>query len=221
MILSEIFKFLFFLVIVTLIIKSFNNTDNILLVILIFMVSVFLFYQHRNHEKIQEEKKIEKEIQEQIKNQEIIPYSETVLEKKDVRNLLYYINEFYDYNPAAFQDLVICLEEFFRCYNLCISDITYKFAGEHYARMQLLKEKCTGSLHDIIYSFPANNDYQEKLNLNIQELENILSSYLEKIYELSQKEIHINGYTPSTRLLRKEKDPKEYNHLDYLDQTLI
>lgn len=202
-------KTLFFYVIIIICIiyafSTINITLNIIFgTIIAFYVVNFLYNDYK--EKQSDENNIKK-----YEHELILPKPNKLHKYNDVIKFLFSIQDFYIYNPEAYDELVKSLYNFFNAYGENINN--NKISGINYELMDSYKRNAINSLHSIIYKLPNNNNYTKKLNEAIETLQNILDNYLENIEKMNKEYIYNNGYNIDVKLINKGE--VAYNALDY------
>jgi hypothetical protein len=128
----------------------------------------------------------------------------------DIIKYLFSIQDFYIYNPQAYEELTESLSSFFRTYEETTNNTCQ--AGVNYGLMASYKKYAVNALHSIIFNLPNNAEYTEKLNNAIVILQEILDKYLNKVEKLQKECLYENGYNVTTKLI--EKGAKAYNEYD-------
>jgi hypothetical protein len=156
--------------------------------------------------KKEKDDKIENDLTE-IKKSIIKPIPKVLFEYNDIINLLFSIQDFYKYNPPAYEELVDSLDDFFYLYDEVRK--LNNLAGINYKLMETKKQDSINSLQSLIYQLPSSKQYNTKLNLSIETLDKMLSKYLHRIYEINKNNIITNGYNIDTIIINKN-EPKPY-----------
>jgi hypothetical protein len=156
------------------------------------------------------------------KEKEIISYEKKYILPKpgifdnhdDIIKYLFSVQDFYYYNPQAYEELTKNLEYFFRTYEE--SNNNKEKIGYNHNLMVLYKSNSVNALHSIIHTLPNNKEYTEKLNNAIIELNKILEGYLNKTEKNYEQYIFDNGYNNKTKLIYKHKIP--YNNFTGIEK---
>jgi hypothetical protein len=132
----------------------------------------------------------------------ILPSPSNNIEKRDdVVKFLFSIQDFYVYNPLAYIEMMNSLENFFRIYDE--TEDHKENSGLNHTILLNHKKDAINSLHSIIYNFPTNAEYTNKLNKSITILNDLLTKYLDKIYEFHKINLYENGYNINTKIIDK------------------
>jgi hypothetical protein len=123
--------------------------------------------------------------------------------KEEIINFLFSIQDFYEYNPMAYENMVKDIDQFFDRYNEILKDKS--LAGVSYELMTESKREIVNSLHSIIYKLPPNYDYDKKLEHAIKAITNILQKYLDNIEHINNEFIYDNGIKNTSKFVRKTK----------------
>lgn len=121
--------------------------------------------------------------------------------KDEIVNFLFSIQDFYEYNPMAYENMVENIDQFFDRYNEILRDKS--LAGINYELMTELKRNILNSLHSIIYKLTPNNDYDNKLTRAIKAINNILQKYLDDVEHINNEFIYDNGIKHTSKFIKK------------------
>jgi len=198
-----------------------NNTDNVTLFwyIIIFVLTLYAFSRINvtlnivygtfivllilyflNNEYTKTKTTINNILKE--KNNSIIPKSGRLKNYNNIINFLFSIQDFYVYNPPAYEDMVQSLDIFFIYYEEVLNN--NKLAGGHYDILSDRKKYILNSLQSIIYDFPVNAKYTKKLNDSVKILNDILTEYMVNIKKINSNNIYTNGYNMNTKLISND-----------------
>lgn len=123
--------------------------------------------------------------------------------KKEIVNFLFSIQDFYEYNPIAYENMVEGLDQFFDRYNEILKDVS--LAGMSYDNLIEEKRNIINSLHSIIFKLPPNKQYDNKLENAIKSIEIFLQIYLDDVEKINNKYIYDNGVLNTSQLIKKTK----------------
>lgn len=137
-----------------------------------------------------------------IKNDSILPKTERLVNYNDIVNFLFSIQDFYIYNPQAYEDMVQSLDIFFMFYEEVINN--NELAGEHYDILNDKRRLALNSLQSLIYNFPVHVGYTHKLNKSVDILNAILQTYLNNVRLINDNNIYKNGYNMTTKLITND-----------------
>jgi hypothetical protein len=129
---------------------------------------------------------------------------------KDMINFLFSIQDFYQNNPQAYEDMIENIDQFFVLYNEII--INPELANQNYQNLVDLKRSILNSLQSIIINLLPNVQRDNKLQESVVVLNNILNKYLSDIKKLHENLIYKNGYNMRTTLINT--GPDSYNTFD-------
>ena len=110
---------------------------------------------------------------------------------KSFENFLFLNQEFYYYNPQVWINIVSNIDKFLEIYEDIIIDSSR--AGISYNQMKDLRDLCVKDLISIKINCPDNKDVLKKINLSINELEQLMNKYLFDVYVKNVKYIKQNG----------------------------
>lgn len=124
-------------------------------------------------------------------------------QKEEILDYLFSIQDFYQYNPIAYENMVEGIDLFFDRYYETKKDNS--LASVNCEIMNNQKRDIVNSLHSIIYNFPVNNEYTEKLEIATSKIGKILEKYLDEILELNNKFIYYEGIKNTSKFTTKSK----------------
>ncbi len=190
------------IIIVCVFIAKFQNiTLSIFTGIIISVVFIVYLDERRTLEVAN---KIEKH---KHKADRIRPYNEKFEKYTDITDFIYSIQEYYYYNPEAHEELLDALEQFLTVYenSMKSADASHKL----YEIADRKKHDSLNALHSMIYTLPADNGTNYKHETALHVLEKLLKDYQEKIYFMTQKYVHENGYDVTYKM--PQLGPKAHN----------
>lgn len=163
-----------------------------------FIVLIILYFL--NNEYMNTKKTINDILK--TKKDSIFPQSVRLANYNDVVNFLFSIQDFYIYNPQAYEDMIQSLDIFFIFYEEVLNN--NELAGEHYDVLNDKRRYALNSLQSLIYNFPVNVKYTQKLNASVNTLDTILQMYLNNIKSNNANNIYTNGYHMTTKLITND-----------------
>lgn len=164
-----------------------------------FIILLFLYFANENYVRT---KNTSNDIL-KIKQETLFPKSQSINNYDDIVNFLFSIQDFYIYNPPAYEDMIESLNHFFILYEEILNN--NELAGKHYDVLIDKVKIILNSLQSIIYNFPINVEYTKKLNYSVFVLQSILNKYLENIIKINENNIYKYGYNIKTRIITNEK----------------
>jgi hypothetical protein len=207
-------KTLFWYTIISIIIIYIFARINISLGIIYgtFIVIIILYYANKDYnfkQKQNDDIKINK------KNL-IIPNPNIAQNYIEIVNFLFSIQDFYVFNPLAYEKMINHLDNFFQYYNETINN--KKLAGINYNLMLEQKRSALNSLQSLIITFCTDVNYMNKFNNSITVLEELLDVYMKKVEYMYKEYLYHNGNNTSTQLLMKPPFPINM-YDDVVDRT--
>ena len=208
------------------------NNDNLFKYIVIIILSIFYFkfkniklnvflalilalvYINYNYDEIMTTKE-EEEQQKELKKETIKPTPEHFEDKDDVIDFLFSIQDWYHYNPEAYEELIDNLQSFFKLY-LAINRES-KFCDQYYQIAENKKNNALNALHSMVFTLPTHSAIMDKFNRAHKRLETIMNVYLNQLYDTCYYDLVKNGYDITRRAINT--GPKEYNHYFDTDYT--
>lgn len=154
---------------------------------------------------IQDNNEIE---QHEHKSKKIRPFKEEFTNYIDVTDFIYSINEFYYYNPEAFEEFVNNFTDFLTVYENC-----KRAPNESHQLIDLAdakKHNILNSLHSIIYNLPSVDVMNFKLEDSLLIAEQIINKYLEEIYQITQEDLHNRGYNNNYKVYNLGPKPGNF-----------
>lgn len=123
--------------------------------------------------------------------------------KKEIISFLFSIQDFYEYNPIAYENMVEGLDQFFDRYNEILKDVS--LAGISYENLIEEKRHVINSLHSIIFKLPSNRKYDKKLENAIKSIEYFLQIYLDNVEKINNEYIYNKGIINTSKFIKKTK----------------
>ncbi len=122
---------------------------------------------------------------------------------KEIVNYLFSIQDFYSYNPQAYEDMVESIDQFFDRYEETLKDPS--LAGVNYELMYSLQNSAINSLHSIIFGLEPNRKYDKKLEQAMKVLRNIFGKYLDTVIYINNKYNYDSGIHNTSKIISKTK----------------
>lgn len=204
-------KSFFYSIIIILIIYFFLKIDIDFRVMFGICFGIFVVYilsinnENQSNEKLKLQKRKETLIIPQFRNK-----------NNEIINYLFSIQDFYEVNPQAYEDLVQSIDYFFDIYNETLRDPS--LAGLNYEIMNTYKNNAINSLHSIIYKMKVNKAYEKKLEIAMTTIRSICDKYLDEIIYINNKYNHDNGINQHSKYISKSK-VKAFNEYDEIINT--
>lgn len=148
------------------------------------------------------------------------PKSAIINKYNDMVDFIFSVQEFYGFSPINFEDLVDSIEDFLILFEN--SMINSKMAGTYYDMAVKKKSDALNALHNIIYSTNVleKKHFIVKIDNAIEKLSFMLSTYLDRIYDVSYRYNATYGIDINTKMPESEKYPKPENYYYDLDEDL-
>lgn len=188
------------------------NNINIAITIVIMTTLAIIYYLYNKNILIDEQEQeqeleLEQELAQEIKLENIVPNVDDI-EKDDIIDFLFSIQDMYEYNPQAYEEMSDNIEAFLTVYDIIHAGTP--LCDHYYQIAESKKDNALNSLHSIIYKIPGDNVVVEKHTRAHKRLETILNKYLNKLYDECQHNIVKYGRTVYNRAINL--GPKEHNH---------
>ena len=171
---------------------------------------IFIIYLWNNNKEKEEEQEIKnneytEEIIKDYVNPKIDSYGETVDELYD---FFFSIQDFYRYNPQAYEETIDNINSFFKLYDYAKRDSGK--CGFYYKIAESKKTNALNSIHSLIFNIPPEDIFDDKITRAHLRLDTILTQYLSNFYDLCREDFYKNGFNVYTQNLNT--GPKEYNN---------
>jgi hypothetical protein len=203
-------KNLFKYAVIILISIIYFSNKNIKLNIFLALI-IALFYISYNYDEIKTNQEEEEE-QMHLKRSTIKPKPTNFEDRDDVIDYLFSIQDWYHYNPQAYEELIDNLRSFFKLYNTIKRGSD--FCDSYYQIVESKKNNALNAFHSLIYTIPVNFPVMDKFNRAHKRLETILNEYLNELYDICYRDLKKKGYDITRRAINL--GPKEANH--YFDK---
>jgi hypothetical protein len=170
------FFYIFFIVIFSIgIIKLIQPNNTLLLGILLSFIIIFIYISKVIYIKDTSDNTLQYKY-----NSLLIKPESLILKYPNIINFLYDIREYYEYNLAALDELIIELNNFFILYDDLISR-NYIDCEYIYDNLSGIKLKLINILSTYIYSIPDDIFLMDNLAIKQKEFDTILQEYLNNI----------------------------------------
>ena len=194
------------LILIILFIFFYYITNSIYQSIILSISALFVHYKYlEERQKLQSEEIINQfEEENNLDDIELEPYQNEIVKNtfpkskyindynnKSFENFLFLNQEFYYYNPQVWINIISNIDKFLEIYEDIIIDSSR--AGISYNQMKDLRDLCVKDLISIKINCPDNKDVLKKINLSINELEQLMNKYLFDVYVKNVKYIKQNG----------------------------
>lgn len=190
-------EYMIIIVIFCLLFKIFNNSYIITIIMFSIMCIFFILYKQKINTV------------NAVKINTLYPKSKYVEKSPDIYNFLFSVQEFYDYNPNIYTNMIINLDKFLEIYNDVLIDNS--FAGKYYDIINDLKYEILSLFQSFIFKLPDDNFVVRKYNDAKYKLEDILNKYTTHVFNINREYIKKNGINNTTDLLSKYKLKESYN----------
>lgn len=207
---KTLFLYIFIAIIIIGIISKFSITLNIFFGLIIATIVIMFLYEQKTHSKTLHET----QVNEKLKT--IKPEAPMLTEKKDEQliDFLFSIQDFYIYNPQAYEELVDNIDGFLKIYDTLFNE--EKFIFYYYKIAENKKNNALNNLHSIIYKLPKEPLMTDKFDRSHKRLETILNVKLNELYDKCMLSLKANGY--NIHVTPINYGPKEANHYTDIDK---
>lgn len=146
--------------------------------------------------------------QHEAKADTIKPPPKRFRDREDVVDFMFSIQDFYPYNPLAFEEIVDNIDSFFELYEFVEKGVPN--CEEVFALAENKKQNAVNALHSLIFTIPVSIKVTEKHNKAHLKLDEVMKTYLTTMYNKCKRELSKHGYS----IERKHIDtgPRPYNH---------
>jgi hypothetical protein len=128
----------------------------------------------------------------------------------DIVDFLFSIQDFYIYNPSAYEEMIDNLNAFYTLVENIFNEP--QFCSYYYQIAFSKKNNAINSLQSIIFKLPTEPAFTDKLNRAHERLETILNKKMNDIYDQCQK--HLIEYGRDTTTTPLLKGPQGHNVYD-------
>jgi hypothetical protein len=147
------------------------------------------------------------EILNNIKYDTIKPSLPNVSPNSDLIDFLFTVQDFYVYNPQAYEEMIENLESHFKLVqNIFMDKDMYTY---YYTLAETKKNNALNAFQSLIFKLPVDKEFTHKFNRAHERLETILNKSMNDIYDKCQSNMIEYGKTCITTTLNK--GPAGYN----------
>lgn len=126
-----------------------------------------------------------------------------VKDHDSVVNLLFSIQDMYQYNPQEYDSMIHKINQFYAKYKFSILNVT----SNNYELMIQYKRDALNAMMSLIFSIPNNIEIRKKTIAAANMLDNIMSNDIDQIGYLIDKKIRKSGYNICTKIIDHEIKP--------------
>lgn len=180
-----------------------------LFIIFTVLILVYGLYNSQNKGNNNNENFIQNTDKE-IKINAIIPTIQHLAEKDDIINFFFFMQDYYVFNPQAYEEAIDNVNELFKVYNIIKTEPDQNI-NYYYSVAVSKKDNALNSMHSLIYMLPDNCKAIKKFNESLKRLNVILNKYVHELYVFCMNETKINGYDVTKRIINPINYPREYN----------
>ena len=145
------------------------------------------------------------DVQHESKLKSITPMPTHIGEYSEITDFIFSIQDFYMYNPPAFEEMILFTDRFLATYKEVRIDAG--LSGIKYGILNKFRSNAVNALHSIIYMLPANKLMTEKHATSVKTLFALLDSYVTDVYNMNKDNIKTYGYRNDTVLLNTYEIP--------------
>lgn len=151
------------------------------------------------------------ETQHKFKGNTIVPDIKNVKKYDEIVDFLFSIQDFFNYNPETYEEMIDNLISFFTMYEEVEKGVSR--CEDYYGIAKSKKKNALNCLHSLIYSLPVTQITSQKLVKAQEVLDNMLNVYLNKIADACELSLLTVGHTKDRNIVTIP-GPEPYN--DYL-----
>lgn len=154
---------------------------------LIISIAIISYINERNvvlKEEAQEQQNIEYEA--------IKPTSENIKEHNELIDFFFSIQDFYRYNPPAYEEMIDNVQSFLEVYN--IINIGTKACDDYFKIADSKRMNALNALQSLIYTIPVEKMVIDKFDRAHERLETLLNKYLNEMLDSCNNNLIMNGY---------------------------
>lgn len=138
-------------------------------------------------------------LEENFINNELFPKSKYIEKNDDIKNFLFFIQDFYYYSPENYVYMILYINKFLNIYDKI--KINNNLAGKLYNILEKTKFIILHYMIAFKLNCPDDRKIIEKINNNIINLEKKLNNYLYDVYEKNKINITNTGYNINTHII--------------------
>ena len=142
------------------------------------------------------------------KLQSIKPQPKNLEKESNIIDFLFSVQELYNYNPQAYEELVDALDAF-----ILLNEVIKegdRFCENDYEIAVTKKHSALNALHSIIHTTPSEINFNNKFNRSLLVLEEILNQYLDDMYKICNEKVINEGYNIERKIIDRGPKPAEY-----------
>lgn len=139
---------------------------------------------------------------------------ETTLDKPDVRNFLFSVQDLRVYNPQAYEEMIKKIDAFFTYYTIVFVEPSRSYI--YYGLMEQAKRDVLNALKSMIFEIPEDKRVRAKLNRATDVIDEVMTKYLDQISHIADEYTYKYGYNVNTKVLNYGAKP--YNQYDDIYQ---
>jgi len=133
--------------------------------------------------------------------------NDTANQLEPVVDFTFSIQDFYAYDPLAYELMILSMNRFYEKYNVCF--IEPKTSHINYGLMEQYKRDALNAFSSIIFSLPDDPRVRNKLNVATTVLDGIMTTHLDQISYLVDEDIYKYGYNINSAMI--DYGPKAFN----------
>ena len=147
----------------------------------------------------------------------IKPHLEKINKDKDrdFIDFIFSVQDFYVFNPRAYEEFIDNMDAFFELRELIFSDET--FINYYFQIAESKKDNALNSFHSLIFSLPNDKTYTEKFDRAHKRLETLLNKEFNQMYDQVTFISVKNGPDVLKRPVEQDLEPKSY--MTYFDKN--
>lgn len=187
----------FFLVVFS----RFSVQLNIIFGIIIAVLVIFYLQEREQISTATQEKQTE------TKLEYIKPEPEKFKNHPDIIDFVFSVQDFYVYNPQAYEEFIDNLDNFFSLHRDIFGG--NQLQNSYYQIAESKKMNAQNAFMSLIHSLPSNKFITEKFDRAHKRLETILNKYLNELYDRCQTDILRDGF--DIYKMQINTGPKEWN----------
>lgn len=143
----------------------------------------------------------------ELKLNSIIPKPQKIQYDNDLIDFLFSIQDFYQYNPLAYEEMIDNIDAFVELRDNIFLDSTY--CQQYYQIATDKKDNAVNALQSMIHTIPIDEAVTDKLNRAHERLETLLTKHLNEMYDECYKDQIVNGLNVNKTII--PTGPKAYN----------
>lgn len=173
------------------------------IILSIFCAAVVILYLNDRNNKSNEVEETRK----QTKLDALRPKPRNIQYDNDIIDFLFSIQDFYQYNPQAYEEMIDNIDAFMESRDIIYLDT--KFCEQYYQIAVDKKANAVNALQSLIFTIPVNVQITDKLDRAHERLETLLTKHINELYDECQKDLIVNGLNVQKTII--PTGPKAYN----------